>query len=529
MRVLKTHPRATRRAIAITAAILTLAISGTTWGHGRGAGSSPEMTINSGANFDISLTGEPGGRRNASSEIDRSCVGYISRRPNHRIRLASDMDNFALRIESDQDTTLVVRNGRDVRCNDDSDGLNPVLDGSWSAGSYDIFVGNYHSGRSGEYVLHLEASRRRGRREARLDTGASESVHGDGTLRGRRGRRGRGRVELTGVSGGGIDTSYLNRRAAGSCDGYTAAKPSHLVTLARDFETVDFTVDGRGSSLVVVTPSGQVLCNSDRGESTIRAEGLASGTYRVWIPSRRERVANDYSLTVGVPRTERTGRMIFDGKFEGSDVTFAGRTAEDVQRDCATFTSSVPQNWVDEIEIAGRSYRNRSGYWGADALCSIAAANATPRRGECGATIQGSIETTPFAFCARDQDALASLVTTLVPNLTTSWVDDMVINGQTIRNRSGYWNARAVTAILLNNTVDETTALQAAGTVESVPFVFSARTARELRASCEAFWTELNFTWADDMVINGQSRRNRRGYWSGAEACMIVSSVAQET
>ena len=523
MRVLKIHPRTPRLIITIAAATLSMVASGTVWGHGRGS-SSPEMTIHSGANFDISLSGEPGGRRDASTAIDSSCVGSISRQPNHRIRLASDMDNFALRVESDQDTTLVVQSSDGVRCNDDSDGLNPVLDESWRAGSYDIYVGTYHGGRSGSYTLHMEASRR-GRRQARLDTGANDSVHGDGTLDGRRRRR--GRVELAGVSGGTIDTSYLSRRATGSCEGYTAAKPSHLVTLARDFQTVDFAVDGRGASLVVATPSGQVLCNSDRGVSTIRAENLSSGTYRVWIPSRRERVANDYTLTVGVPRRERSGQMLFDGRFEATDVTFSGRDAQEVQDECTAFASTTSLSWVDEIQVGNQTHRRSGGYWSADALCAIAAANAAPRRGECGATIRGSIESTPFAFCATDDEELASLVTRLVPNLVGSWVDEMVINGQAIRSSSGYWNERAVTAILLNNTPEEGARLQASGTIESVPFAFSAETAHELRSTCESFWSNFNFSWADEMVINGQSRR-ARGYWSAPEACMIVSSVAQE-
>ena len=417
-----------------------------------------------------------------------------------------------------------------VRCNDDSDGLNPVLDGSWAAGDYAIFVGTYHSGQSGNHTLHLEASRR-SRRAARLDLRANDSVNGDGTLEGRR-RRG-GPVELSGVSGGGLDVSYLDRTAAGSCDGYVTSKPSHLVTLARDFRAVNFTVSGRGSSLIVATPSGDVFCNSDRdrGTSAIHGEDWPAGTYRVWVPSRREGVANDYQLSVDTPRRGRETRrdqMSFSGRFEQTDVTFSGRNADEVASDCQAFASRVSLSWVDDVQFAGRSYHNSSGYWNADALCSIAAANASSASGECGVSVQGTIESTPFAFCARDSDELAATVNRHLPNLVGSWVDDMVVNGQTLRNRSGYWNTQAVTAILLNSTPDESCALQASGTIESVPFTFSAHTPQELRSKCESFWTQFDFTWADDMVVNGETRRNRRGYWSGAEACMIVSSVSQQ-
>lgn len=91
-------------------------------------------------------TGNAGGSgMRAASEVDASCAGYIGGSPQHILAVSAALPNLTVMVNGgDADTTLVVHlpDGT-YRCNDDTDGLNPVVSGPVGAGNVEIFVGAY--------------------------------------------------------------------------------------------------------------------------------------------------------------------------------------------------------------------------------------------------------------------------------------------------------------------------------------------------------------------------------------------------
>jgi hypothetical protein len=84
------------------------------------------------------------------------CVGYVGQTPNQQITLTNRFSNLEIRVESDQDTTLVIVGPGGVWCNDDSRGKNPVIAGEWLPGDYRIWVGSYRLGQLPPYRMFIE-------------------------------------------------------------------------------------------------------------------------------------------------------------------------------------------------------------------------------------------------------------------------------------------------------------------------------------------------------------------------------------
>lgn len=82
--------------------------------------------------------------------LGSGCIGYAAVAPDYSINLSGDMAQLRIGFTADDnaDTTMIVRlaNGSYV-CNDDADGLNPVVTVSAAAaGQYDVWVGSYSEG-----------------------------------------------------------------------------------------------------------------------------------------------------------------------------------------------------------------------------------------------------------------------------------------------------------------------------------------------------------------------------------------------
>jgi hypothetical protein len=83
------------------------------------------------------------GGPNDASDLGGSCVGAIAGSPDVVVNFDSAGGTLSFSHVSGGDTSLII-NGPDGRyyCNDDSNGLNPVLTwGSAPSGQYDVWVG----------------------------------------------------------------------------------------------------------------------------------------------------------------------------------------------------------------------------------------------------------------------------------------------------------------------------------------------------------------------------------------------------
>lgn len=102
--------------------------------------------------------GLAGGPRDASA-FGGECRGMLPMQPSLRVRLETSFPTLRFMARGDRDLTLVVRStGGIARCNDDSDGLNPVVEGYFDPGEYDVYVGLYSAGAPVPYDLGITTS-----------------------------------------------------------------------------------------------------------------------------------------------------------------------------------------------------------------------------------------------------------------------------------------------------------------------------------------------------------------------------------
>jgi hypothetical protein len=78
------------------------------------------------------------------------CVGFIATAPDYRVNFTAGDAGLPLvfMVQSEADTTLVINDAQgNWVCNDDTDGLNPVVRFDTPAsGQYDVWVGTYSEG-----------------------------------------------------------------------------------------------------------------------------------------------------------------------------------------------------------------------------------------------------------------------------------------------------------------------------------------------------------------------------------------------
>jgi hypothetical protein len=84
-----------------------------------------------------------------------ACAGFIDTEPDHRMTLTSAFQFLSLRVQSAEDTTLVVRGPGGIWCNDNYTDWNPGIVGQWLSGTYDIWIGSTDPGIYSPYVLRF--------------------------------------------------------------------------------------------------------------------------------------------------------------------------------------------------------------------------------------------------------------------------------------------------------------------------------------------------------------------------------------
>lgn len=101
--------------------------------------------------------GTSGGGMSASS-MGPGCSGWITPQPDHIFYANSAFNWLRIFVRASGDTTLIVRGPGPmgmVRCNDDTFGTNPAIDGPVVQGMYSIWVGSYAQGQNIAYQLGI--------------------------------------------------------------------------------------------------------------------------------------------------------------------------------------------------------------------------------------------------------------------------------------------------------------------------------------------------------------------------------------
>ena len=93
-------------------------------------------------------SGTSGGQANANN-VNSSCRGWIASNPDHVFQAQGNFNFLRIFAVSNGDTTLLIQtpNGQ-VRCNDDTFGTNPSVEGNFGPGTYRVWVGSYQQGQN---------------------------------------------------------------------------------------------------------------------------------------------------------------------------------------------------------------------------------------------------------------------------------------------------------------------------------------------------------------------------------------------
>jgi len=127
-------------------------------GNGSGSSSSSSTTgtvfIGPGFTPDPAIrTGTAGGSFDATAR-GPGCVGFTSIVSDHTLHLTGDFTNLRVLARSDNDISLVIAmSDGTYRCNDDAEGLNPIVQGAFPRGIHRIYVGSYDRNITPEYTL----------------------------------------------------------------------------------------------------------------------------------------------------------------------------------------------------------------------------------------------------------------------------------------------------------------------------------------------------------------------------------------
>ena len=83
------------------------------------------------------------------------CDGYVRYQPNHVIKLESFFNSLRLEVESSADTTILVKGPGGVWCNDDAGSANPIIEGQWQPGIYQVWIGSYQANSNDKYQIKI--------------------------------------------------------------------------------------------------------------------------------------------------------------------------------------------------------------------------------------------------------------------------------------------------------------------------------------------------------------------------------------
>lgn len=99
----------------------------------------------------VSGSGLSGGSRQTAD------CGFVdaANAPDHVINVTQPFSFLRAHVEAEGDVTLLIE-GPDGRfCSDDVNGLMPEISGSWPAGTYRVWIGDFEGNSRGEYQYQL--------------------------------------------------------------------------------------------------------------------------------------------------------------------------------------------------------------------------------------------------------------------------------------------------------------------------------------------------------------------------------------
>ncbi|PWE18429.1 hypothetical protein DDZ18_02145 [Marinicauda salina] len=301
------------------------------------------VDVSSGFADDPRSVGVRGGGAISADRLDSSCRGYINDAPTIAVNYA-DAGDFDLYISaaSDIDTTLaVVAPDGSVHCDDDGGegAFNPgVRIDDPASGRYDVWLGTYSAGvgyppgmihvselgffDTNDFARSLDPAAVAAHSMS-LEAGFADDPRS---------------VEVT--SGGEVSLSSQ----PGSCRGWAGEAPDLRLSYEADGFPLFFSTESEtDGTLVVMTPSGEYLCDDDSASGFnpgVRIQEPESGEYVVW--------AGTYSDVGERPATLHVSEIGFAGVDNSLDVTAAS-----VSGDVALASGFTPDPHTMDVRGGG--------------------------------------------------------------------------------------------------------------------------------------------------------------------------------
>lgn len=340
----------------------------------------------------IVTEGRPGGSVDMSylgSTLDGPCVGYADARPDHILTLTDRVDDLALVATGSVDTTLVVHGPHGWRCNDDAEGLDPAIAGSFPPGTYRVWVGTWDPADRGRYALEVfdragaplpaRAWTFEGRFEdtdVRFVGGSIDELH----------RACTGWASSSSSSSMVDDITIFGRSWRNGPTWWDAselcaivalnARPEHPTetTLSGTVEDVPFEVSGSPDEVRDAIRRYLPTAIDDASVDDLTVDGRQYRNGPSWWDSA-EVVQMVLSHVVA-----GDAAWFAEGTFEQTPFRFAGATVDEIRVQCETFYGSVMDGeLVDDMVVNGTSRRNGPSWWNATDACMIVSSLAQRR------------------------------------------------------------------------------------------------------------------------------------------------------
>jgi len=242
----------------------------------------------------IALSYVSGGTVNAARRYGKGCRGFISHAPDHTVELLTPFDFFRLHVQSDYDTTLIVRqeNSDFLLCDDDTEGINPEIRAEdWEPGRYSIYIGSYDKNIQAPYTLYL-TEYKSNRSEFAVSEAALPFVSLDGDFR--------------------PDPFILQHRAGGPvigsqqfsdlCRGYVAGKPNHVLELTQALPQLRLSVDSVDDTSLIVfdRKNNQLHCNDDTNGANpeVVIDNAPASIFEIFVGNFQEGLQTPYKLEI---------------------------------------------------------------------------------------------------------------------------------------------------------------------------------------------------------------------------------------
>lgn len=258
-------------------------------------------------------------------------AGFFSGAPSHVLQFETRVGFLRFYATGPGDLALAVRDAENHwHCNDDRFGRHPSVEGTWTQGRVEVWVGTHAPSPGEDYELRLTETRsmRPGVGPEGGDSGDESELARDagflvdaesGRFDGIRLRRGflpdprflAGDSTLP-ADEEGTDANVMG----GECHGLVSHAPSHVITLLDDFDFLQLYLlpmnDARwpgeeppGLSMVILRPDGTFECEESGDGIEVSGPTWAPGVYRVWVGTDLGEGAMPYRLGISEIRRVR--------------------------------------------------------------------------------------------------------------------------------------------------------------------------------------------------------------------------------